>query len=70
MAKGILKLEAVIAAWNNSLKHDRFLMSPSTIVIVVSTIAHLEELKATKQEPIYFRKQFTGYSVIEGLQIW
>jgi len=44
MAQELLELQAVIRAWENSLFHEGFLMSPATRVIVESTITHLKRL--------------------------
>lgn len=44
-SKETIPLENTIRAWENSLFHDRFLMNPSTIVIVESTIHYLKELQ-------------------------
>jgi len=46
----VLELGNVIRAWESSLLNDKFLMGPSTVVIVESTIEHLKELKDIKSQ--------------------
>lgn len=48
MSKGALDVRHTINAWESILFHSRFLMSPSTIVIVESTIHYLKELEAMR----------------------
>lgn len=47
MAKTV-PLKNCIRAWESSFFHDKFLMGPSTQVIVESTIGYLKELEDLK----------------------
>jgi len=44
------ELDSMINFWESHLRHDRFLMSPSTIYSVERTIKFLKELKQLRSD--------------------
>ena len=41
----IADVNSTIAFWESILLHDRFLMDPSSVVLVENTVKHLKHLK-------------------------